>query len=138
MVPPDSPSKRHNPDSVWAVPEHFRNIYAHAVETRSGLRHLYISGQVGIAPDGGIAPDFAAQCLQAIRNVECLLAAGKMSMADVVKVTCYLTRIEDLPALYECRQTHFAEARPAVTTVIVVGLADPKFFVEIDVTAAAV
>ena len=50
-------TKRHNPASVWTVPEGFRSIYSHAVETAPGGRQLSISGQFGIAPDGTLSAE---------------------------------------------------------------------------------
>ena len=130
-------STRHNPDSVWPVPEAYQAIYAHAVETREGARLLHISGQVGVAPDGSTVGGIEAQCEQAIANVEALLAAAGMSSRDIVKMTCYLTRPQDSEALYRAREQRLSTACPAVTTVIVSALVNPDWLVEIDVTAAA-
>ena len=77
---------RHNPEAVWPVPESFRSIYAHGVELRSNARLLFVSGQIGIAPDGSLAPDFAAQCEVAMTNVEALLAAAAMMHTNIVKL----------------------------------------------------
>ena len=60
----------HNPDSVWQVPDTFRAIYSHAVEVGKPGRVLVISGQFGVTPDGHLGKDFAAQCEQAMDNVE--------------------------------------------------------------------
>src|SRR5689334_20979169 len=91
--------RRHNPPSVWAVPEAFRSIYSHAAEVTSGARLMFVSSQSGIAPDGTVAPHFDDQLNQAMENVEALPAASGMSKADIVKANYYLTRASDLPAL---------------------------------------
>src|SRR5262249_55426809 len=96
--------RRHNPPSVWAVPEAFRSNYSHAAEVTSGARLMFVSGQFGIAPDGTVAPHFEGQLNQAMDNVEALLAAGGMSKADIVKANYYLTRASDLPALGAMRR----------------------------------
>jgi 2-iminobutanoate/2-iminopropanoate deaminase len=129
---------RYNPEAVWQVPEGFRSIYAHGVELRSNARLLFVSGQIGIAPDGSLAGDFAVQCEVAMTNVEAMLAAAAMTHTNIVKLVFYLTRAVDLPMLGELRRKRWASATPpAVTTLVVAALARPELLVEIDVTAAA-
>ena len=129
---------RHNPEAVWPVPESFRSIYAHGVELRGNARLLFVSGQIGIAPDGSLAPDFAAQCEVAMTNVEAMLAAAAMTHTNIVKLVFYLTRAVDLPMLGELRRNRWASSTPpAVTTLVVAALARPGLLVEIDATAAA-
>jgi enamine deaminase RidA (YjgF/YER057c/UK114 family) len=129
---------RHNPTTVWSVPEPFRGIYSHAVELVAGTRMVFISGQIGVAPDGTLNADFDVQCEQAMDNVEALLAATRMTRANMVKVTYFLTRPEDYPRLGQIRRRRWAEgAPPAVTALIVAALARPECLVEIEVVAAA-
>lgn len=128
----------YNPSSIWPVPEAFRTIYSHASETVAGARTLYISGQVGIAPDGALPAGFAEQAQIAMTNVEGLLAAADMSLANLVKLTFYLTRAEDGPALVEIRQARWGSATPpAVTALTVSALVRPELLIEIDAIAAA-
>ena len=129
---------RHNPETVWPIPESFRSIYAHGVELRSMARLLFLSGQIGVAPDGSLATHFEAQCEVAMTNIETLLAAGAMKQADIVKLVFYLTRAADLPTLGELRRKRWASPTPpAVTTLVVAALARPELLIEIDVTAAS-
>jgi 2-iminobutanoate/2-iminopropanoate deaminase len=128
--------KIHNPPDIWPVPTQFQPIYSHAVETElRNVRQLHVSGQVGVRPDGTVPSDFAAQCEQAIENVEAVLRAGQMTMADVVRLTYYVIRREDLPLLNEKRLKRWSGIRPAVTTLLVAGLVRPEFLIEIDVLA---
>jgi 2-iminobutanoate/2-iminopropanoate deaminase len=130
-------TSRHNPPSLRDRPEQFRTIYSHAVEVQAQARLLMISGQIGVGPDGTTRSGFAAQCEQAMENVEALLAAAAMTTADIVKVTYFLTRAADLPALGDIRRRRWASAEPpAVTTLVIVALAGPDYLVEIEVTAA--
>ena len=130
---------RHNPEAVWPVPESFRSIYAHGVELRGDAGLLFVSGQIGIAPDGSLAPDFAAQCEVAMTNVEAMLAAAAMTHTNIVKLVFYLTRAVDLPMLGELRRNRWASSTPpAVTTLVVAALARRELLVEIDATAAMV
>ena len=52
----------HNPVTLWQVPDAFRSVYSHATEAAAPSRMLFISGQFGVAADGRLPADFAAQC----------------------------------------------------------------------------
>lgn len=125
---------RRDPFPVAAA---YRGIYAHGVEVPPGQRVLHVSGQIGIAPDGSLAPDFRGQCVQALRNVEAVLRDARMSFADVVKMSFFLVRREDMATLVEVRKELLDGVRPAVTTLYVAGLVSPDWFVEIEAIAAA-
>jgi 2-iminobutanoate/2-iminopropanoate deaminase len=128
----------HNPDNVWLVPDTFRSIYSHAVEVGKPSRILFVSGQFGIAPDGHPREDFAAQCEQAMDNVESLLAAADMNTANLVKLTYYATRAADFPVLVQIRRRRWAlDPAPSVTAIAVVALARPEYLIEIEAVAVA-
>lgn len=129
--------QNHDPPTVWTVPEQLRTIYTHARQVPAGTRQLHVSGQLEVAPDGVMRPDFASQLDQAMDNVEALLAAAGMGKADVVKATFFLTREEDLPALGEARRRRWASDEPAAVTVVVVAaLARPDALIEVEVIGA--
>jgi 2-iminobutanoate/2-iminopropanoate deaminase len=121
----------------FPVPQPYRGIYAHAVETRAGARMLHVSGQVGESPQGELPPDFQGQCHQALSNVTDALAAAGMTLHDIVKMSFYLVRREDMRDLVAVRKARLDGVRPAITTVIVAGLVSPDWLVEIDVVACA-
>jgi 2-iminobutanoate/2-iminopropanoate deaminase len=125
---------RHNP-AAMAAPV---GAYSHGIEVPAGARSLHVAGQVGIAPDGTIADDFAAQAEQAWRNLEHVLAAAGMGVDDLVKVTSFLLHEEDVPAYRTIMLRHLGEARPATTLLIVKALARPQFRVEVEATAAEI
>jgi|SRR5215469_14014345 len=128
----------HNPTSVWQVPEGFKPVYSHAAETSGATRQLFVSGQFGVAPDGALAVDFAPQCEQAMDNVEALLHVAGMTINNVVKLTYYVTRAADFPALLEIRRRRWArEPAPSVTALVVAALARPDYRIEIEAVAAA-
>jgi 2-iminobutanoate/2-iminopropanoate deaminase len=133
-----TPTSRYNPATVWDVPAQFKNIYSHAVEIPAGKRLLFVSGQIGIAPDGTARTGFPDQCEQAMDNVEALLSEAAMAKADIVKITYFLTQVEDQPDLGKIRRRRWADAEPpAVTTIVVLALARPEYLIEIEVIAAA-
>jgi enamine deaminase RidA (YjgF/YER057c/UK114 family) len=64
----------------------------------------------------------------------CLEAAGG-SFADVVKVTTFLTDIDDRARINRVRQEFFGDARPASTLVEVSALVLPGFLIEVEAVA---
>lgn len=128
--------RTHDPDTVRTIEPRYADIYAHAVETRMGpARQLHVSGQLGIDASGFLFPTFQEQLRQALRNIEALLESAGMNNGHIVKATYYLTRAADLPALSAIRSEVWGGVRPAVTTLVVAGLAGPDFLVEVEVLA---
>ena len=121
---PTSDFIAHNPAALWQVPDAFRSVYSHAAEVAAPSRVLFISGQFGVAPDGRLPTDFAAQCGLAMDNVEALLAAAGMTTANIVKLNCYATQATDFPMLMQIRQRRWAfDPAPSVTAIAVSALA---------------
>ncbi len=98
----------------------------------------YLSGQGGLDPatgevvEGGIGPETH----QAMRNIEAVLAAGGMTLSDIVTVTCYLIDIAEWPAMNEAYRSHFDDTQsyPARTAIAVAALPN-GMRVEMTVTA---
>ena len=125
--------KRHNPNTIRAP----FSRYSHGVEGPGSARWLHISGEVGVAPDGQIAQSAEAQMEQAWRNLFAILESAGMTRHDLVKVTVYLTRNDDIGLYREVRDRMLEGAKPASTLLIVAGLASPDWLVEIEAVAAA-
>jgi 2-iminobutanoate/2-iminopropanoate deaminase len=125
--------KRNNPKAV--APPFSR--YSHGVEAPASARWLYISGQVGVTPEGKVAQGAEAQIEQAWRNVLSVLEAAGMGPRDLVKVTTFLIERADLPAARAIRERMLQGAEPASTLLFVAGLASPDWQVEIEAVAAA-
>ncbi|HEX6112286.1 MAG TPA: RidA family protein [Geminicoccaceae bacterium] len=124
--------KTYNPQTV--APPFSR--YSHGVEVSAGARWLYISGQVGVTPEGKVAEGAAAQIEQAWRNVLSVLEAAGMGPRDLVKVTTFLINRADLPTARTVRDRMLQGAAPASTLLFVAGLASPEWLVEIEAIAA--
>lgn len=127
-------STRHDP---FPVKDPYHGIYAHGVETPAGARIVHISGQIGESPEGHLPSDFRGQCKQAILNVESVLREAKMELTDIVKMSFFLVRREDMAELVAVRKEMLDGVRPAITTVFVAGLVSPDWFVEVEVVACA-
>jgi enamine deaminase RidA (YjgF/YER057c/UK114 family) len=123
--------KIHNPTAVPAA-----STYSHGVEVAPQARWLHISGQVGVGRDGKLRQGIEAQTHQVWENLAAVLASAGMTMADVVKVSTFLTREEDLDAYRKARASHLGAARPASTLLVVKRLADPGWLVEVEAIAA--
>lgn len=111
--------------------------YSHAALVEAPARRLVISGQIGVAPDGGIAAGGAAQIGQALANLGAILAAHGMGPAHIVKLGVFLTDRALIGAWRTERDRFLGELAPASTLLIVAGLADPRFLAEIEAKAAA-
>ncbi|HEU6453472.1 MAG TPA: RidA family protein [Gemmatimonadaceae bacterium] len=100
---------------------------------------LFISGQAAIDDDGGLVGigDFDAQAEQAFRNLDRALRAGGSSLANVVKVTIYLTDMRNFPKIVELRGHWFTPPFPADTIVEVRSLYSPDAMIEIEAIAVA-
>jgi len=98
---------------------------------------LLVSGQAAIDEHGAIvgAGDFDAQAEQVFRNLARVLDAGGSSLADVVKVTIYLTDMANFPKIVELRGRWFTPPYPADTIVEVGALALPELEIEIEAIA---
>jgi 2-iminobutanoate/2-iminopropanoate deaminase len=107
--------------------------YAQAVEVEGAERLLFVSGQIPVAADGALPEGFRAQCLQAWRNLEAQLRAAGMGLDDLVKVTTFRG---DAVENRRVRQDVLGDRSPALT-VIVTGIFDERWLVEIEAVAAA-
>ena len=125
--------KMHNPGAV--APPFSR--YSHGVEAPASARWLYMSGQVGVAPDGTVRQGAEAQIEQTWRNLLAILESAGMGPRDLVKVTTFLTDRANLQISREVRERMLQSAEPASTLLIVSGLARTEWLVEIEAIAAA-
>jgi 2-iminobutanoate/2-iminopropanoate deaminase len=98
---------------------------------------LFVSGQVGEDADGLIvdATNFRAQAARALENVERVVRAAGGTKADIVKITAFLTDVQNFPAYNEVRRAFFGDRFPASTSVVVKELARPEYLLEIEAVA---
>jgi reactive intermediate/imine deaminase len=98
---------------------------------------LFVSGVVAVDADGALVggDDVVAQTRQVFENMRAVLAAAGCGFEDVVKVTIFLTDIDDRPSINPVRQEVFGSTRPASTLVEVPRLAVPGAKVEIECVA---
>jgi reactive intermediate/imine deaminase len=94
---------------------------------------LFISGAVGVDTSGRVvSDDVVEQTRQVFRNIQLALDEARASAADCLKVTVFLTDVDDRTRINPVRQAFFGAARPASTLIGVKALAKPEFKVEIE------
>ncbi len=97
---------------------------------------LFVSGCVPVDANGDLVPgDVVAQTEQVFRNIALVLAAAGAGFGDVVKVTVFLTDIDDRAAVNTVRRAVFGASRPASTLVEVSRLAIPGARIEVEAVA---
>lgn len=100
---------------------------------------VYLRGQTGFDFEGRFhgEGDAGAQAEQACRGIRALLEEAGATMADVLKLTVYITDRANREAVYAVIGRHFRDVYPCSTGLVVDGLALPEMLVEIDVVAYA-
>ena len=98
-------------------------------------RNVYVSGTAPIWPDGSCDPDpeiQARRCLEII--LEALAGAGATAK-HVVRTRMFLTDPTYADAVSRAHGAMFGDVRPASTMVVIVGMLDPRWKVEIEADA---
>ncbi len=109
--------------------------YAQAVRVSGAAELLFVSGQIPVDADGVVPGDFGEQCRQVWRNIEAQLRAAGLSVADIVKVTTYLSDRRYAAENSTIRHEILLGLMPALT-VIIAEIYDPAWLLEIEVIAA--
>ena len=124
-----------------------RNVNPEGLAPARGFSHATIAGDTvwtggqigsdatGKVVEGGVVPQFE----KAIRNLATALHAAGCAPEDTVKLTYYVTRLDEykqnLPALGAAYREVFGRHYPATTLVAVSALFDPDALVEIEAVA---
>lgn len=94
---------------------------------------LFVSGCTGSDTDAVVvSEDVVDQARQAFENMRAILDAAGAAFADVLKVTVFLTDVDDRPRVNTVRQEVFGAHRPASTLIGVAALALPGAKVEVE------
>jgi 2-iminobutanoate/2-iminopropanoate deaminase len=113
-----------------------RPYYSNCVKVAPGASLLFLSGQVGVDARGRlVGPDATSQTRQTLENLRTMLAANGATLADVVRVTVYVTDMRHFEEIAAVRLEAFPEDGPASTIVEVRALALPGLLIEIDAIA---
>jgi enamine deaminase RidA (YjgF/YER057c/UK114 family) len=91
-----------------------------------------VSGTAPVWPGGEVDPDPAAQ---ARRCWEIVVAALEAGVTDVVRTRQYVVRADLADAVGGIHGEIFGDVRPASTMIVVAGLLDPRWLVEVEADA---
>lgn len=96
---------------------------------------VLVAGTTPVWPDGSVDPDperQAARCLEII--LQALDQAGARP-EDVVRTRMFLTSVADAEAIGRAHGAVFGRIRPVSTMIVVAGLLDPRWKIEIEAEA---
>lgn len=95
------------------------------------------AGQLPLDPATGEVPsdDIRDQARLCFKNLETVLREAGSSLRNVVKLTVYLRRMEDLVSVADVRREYWDPPHPVSTTVEVSALPKPDALIEIDAIA---
>jgi enamine deaminase RidA (YjgF/YER057c/UK114 family) len=111
-------------------------LYSHTVSVPEGTELIFLSGQVGVRPDGSAPTTIEEQADQVFTNLIALLKAHGLEPTSIVKLTVFMVAGHDGDAVRAARLKHLGAHRPASTAVFVSQLVDPAWFVEVEAVAA--
>jgi enamine deaminase RidA (YjgF/YER057c/UK114 family) len=101
---------------------------------RVGDRVL-VSGTAPVVPGGRCPEGAEAQARRCFEIIEAALAEAGCSFGDVVRTRMYITSADDADAVAAAHGEVLGHVGPAATMVVVAGLLDPAWKVEIEAEA---
>jgi enamine deaminase RidA (YjgF/YER057c/UK114 family) len=96
---------------------------------------VVVAGTAPQWPDGHVDPDPGVQARRCFDIIGAALEAAGSSFADVVRTRMFLVDVADFDAIARVHGEVFGEIRPVSTAVVVAGLLDPAWRVEIEAEA---
>jgi enamine deaminase RidA (YjgF/YER057c/UK114 family) len=123
-----------NPEGLMKSP-----AFSQIVTTHGNGTTIHIGGQNAVNAQGEIIGqgDLAKQTEQVLQNLQIALKACNATFENLVKLTIYIMQGQDPAVGFQASQKFFTDLQnpPAITGVLVAGLANPDFLVEIDAVA---
>ena len=110
--------------------------YTHGTLATGAQRTVFVSGQVPWSREGEMPEDFEGQCRLVWRNILAVLAEAGMGVANLAKVTTYLSDREHRAANGRIREEVLGGHRPALT-IIITGIYAEEWLLEIEAVAVA-
>ena len=95
--------------------------YSQAVKTGN---LMFISGQIPLNPETGdlVSGSIEDEANQVLNNIKSICEAAGNSLEDIVKITIFLTDLDNFAIVNEVMKEHFSEPYPARATIEVSGL----------------
>ena len=123
-----------NPDTMAKS-----HLYTQIVKPARNSQLIFISGQTAIDREGQIVgkDDFEKQAIQVFENIRAALNSVGATFSNLVKITTYLTAIQNREMLGKVRSRYFDQNNlPTSTLVEVKSLAHQDYLIEIEAVAA--
>ena len=122
----------HNPAGLHSNP-----AFSQVVTVKGPSTWVFVGGQNAVDSRGNIVGDeLGAQTTQALRNVITALQCVNATPRNVVRLVIYIVQGQDVRAAFAAAQSSWGAHATAITVIIVTALANPRFLVEIEATAA--
>ncbi len=99
---------------------------------------VFVSGTGPVWPDGTVAADAQAQARRCFELIGAALTQAGASLHDVTRTRMFLTGAQHAAAVGAVHRELFAAIRPAATMVVVAGLLDQRWVVEVEAEATIV
>lgn len=96
---------------------------------------VHVAGTGPVQPDGGCPTGAAAQLERCFDIAEVALTQAGSGLGDVVRTRMYVTDARVMDAVGAVHAARVGHAAPAATMVVVAGLADPRWLVELELEA---
>jgi 2-iminobutanoate/2-iminopropanoate deaminase len=111
--------------------------YSQGIRVSRAETILFLSGQVAYTADGGVAGrgDFKSQARGAYQAIKALVESQGGTLANVIKLTTYVTDMQYRADLAPIREEFFGKKGPASTMVEISALAHPDWMIEIEAIA---
>ena len=111
--------------------------YSQGIRVTQAQTILFLSGQVAYTPEGGVAcrGDFKGQARGACEAIKALVESQGGTLANVVKITTYVTDMRHRAEWATIREEFFGKKGCASTLVEIRALAHPDWLVEIEAIA---
>jgi enamine deaminase RidA (YjgF/YER057c/UK114 family) len=123
-----------NPDGLSKNP-----VFSHIVTTHGNGKTIYIGGQDAVNSRGEIVGkgDIATQTEQVMKNLQTALSACGGTFENLVKLSVYVVQGQDMRSGFQASQKYLGNLSnpPAISVLIVSGLANPDFLVEMEAVA---
>lgn len=123
-----------NPDGLSKNP-----AFSQVVITKGSGRTIYIGGQNAITKDLEVIGkgDISLQTEYVLKNIETALNACDATLDDLFKLTIYIVQGQDVRKGFEGAQGFLKKLSnpPLITGIVVAGLANPDYLVEIEAIA---
>jgi enamine deaminase RidA (YjgF/YER057c/UK114 family) len=113
------------------------STYSQGIKVHQAQTILFLSGQVAYTAEGGVAcrGDFTGQARGAYAAIKAHVESQGGTMANIVKITTYVTDMQYRLDLAPIREEYFGKKGPASTLVEISALAHPDWMIEIEAIA---